>query len=747
MVVTLLRALDEVRDAPFLLDAIRAADGVAWEARAARGDEAIAALVKAALDPRDQITAIAAVHGLGHALDDGADAALSRLLSHERRFIREHAAWALAARPPRLDAIGRLVEVLAGDAFPAMVAQRTLERWSQSIPDHVALAVEGAYRMSTDPAIRERLVETLGLVPGPLAQGMVDRVAVDSDEKASVRAAAVAAIGDRADTAAGALLMSLDVSGDPVLDFADFRAVLRLALFDASTPIVVDRPTAQAAPSAPGLAVAQMFLHADLDRQLTRAGAGDNGGIATLIVRLGDALVRGDNVARILTISRGTNESVCADLLDSAGEGEGEGEGEGKGEGHHDHRLAHIALPPWATGIAESWPARVAVERGLRRLLRHGGPVDAFHVRMADVGAMAAQTVCREMGIPLVFSLAPDPHVVVHALDMTDALRRDNFGDFDEHDHYWFRIRLVHRLSEDAARLVLFPRAELRDDLMELVGVDIRDRPARFAIVPEGIDIGVSATARVSVAAGRDPAIDDLEALIGKLPGERHGLPLAISVGRLHRVKGMATVVEAWASDPDVQRRCNLVIVGGDLDHPSTAETEQLARIRSVVASHPGAADGLVLAGHRPNDVVARWLAATYLGTGGRVGPAGVYVCGSLKEEFGIALLEAMAAGLVVVAPHEGGPATFVEPGITGVLIDTRSPQEVAIGIAATLDMSQRPGSGERATAVVRRRFTIDTMADRLASVYRSVTLPLQTDTTSSVQAAVSTVVPTEVDR
>ena len=36
--------------------------------------------------------------------------------------------------------------------------------------------------------------------------------------------------------------------------------------------------------------MAQLFLHADLDRELSRAGAGDNGGIATMLVRLGDAL-------------------------------------------------------------------------------------------------------------------------------------------------------------------------------------------------------------------------------------------------------------------------------------------------------------------------------------------------------------------------------------------------------------------------------------------------------------------------
>ena len=140
------------------------------------------------------------------------------------------------------------------------------------------------------------------------------------------------------------------------------------------------------------------------------------------------------------------------------------------------------------------------------------------------------------------------------------------------------------------------------------------------------------------------------------LPAARHGLPLAVSVGRLHRVKGMATVVEAWAANPALRERCNLLIVGGDLAQPSVDERGQLAAIAAVIAENPSAADGLILPGHRPNDVVARWMAAAHLGLGGLVAPGGVYVCGSLKEEFGLALIEALAAGLVVVAPGRRRP-------------------------------------------------------------------------------------------
>jgi glycosyltransferase involved in cell wall biosynthesis len=99
-------------------------------------------------------------------------------------------------------------------------------------------------------------------------------------------------------------------------------------------------------------------------------------------------------------------------------------------------------------------------------------------------------------------------------------------------------------------------------------------------------------------------------------------------------------------------------------------------------------------------------------------------VCASLKEEFGIAILEAMAVGLVVVAPNGGGPATYVDDGLTGVLTDTSLPDALAAGVGRALDLATSPGAelrDRRARAVVRERFGIDTMAASLSEVYADV--------------------------
>ncbi len=720
-------ALAKVRDAPFLLDAIRAADTLTAAAHHDGGPHAVKLLAAAIGEPDDQLIAIAAVHALGAVFDDGAGAVLSDLLSDPELYLREHAAWALGSRAPRLDAVGRLVSGVAAGGFATVINQRALRRWAQTSPDHIALALEGALLSLDDPAGRARLVETMGLVPGAVAARSLRRIATDEGEPIGARMAAVAALGDRADDgASGELLRRLEQSG------GELAGVARLAAFDLTVreprgrvsnaeefsvrARLTAEPVARESVHQPGLVVAQLFLHADLDRELSRAGAGDNGGIATMLVRLGDALAAEPGISRVLTMSRGSVGAAVDALTDPA----------------TGHVLSPIPLMSEPTDSANAWPLSVAAERGIRRALTAHGRVDVVHLRMADVGSMAAAAVATEMGIPTVFTLAPDPHAVIHALDMTGALTRATFGTVDEREHYWFRTELVRRLAAGANHCALFPRPKLRDQLRDLLGVDIEQEPDRYTVVPEGIDLSVTTGAADDVRAARDswsthPALADLESLVAALPAHRRGLPLALSVGRLHRVKGMATVVEAWAADPALRDRCNLLIVGGDLDSPSADEQGQLDSIAAVLADNPDAAAGVIIPGHRPNDVVARWMAAAQLGLDDLIAPNGVYVCGSLKEEFGLALIEALAAGLVVVAPDGGGPATYLDEGVTGFLVDTRSPRAVGAGIAAALDLVALPGDEHRvakAHGMVADRFTIEAMAHALTAVYTGVAAP-----------------------
>jgi hypothetical protein len=132
---------------------------------------------------------------------------------------------------------------------------------------------------------------------------------------------------------------------------------------------------------------------------------------------------------------------------------------------------------------------------------------------------------------------------------------------------------------------------------------------------------------------------------------------------------------------------------------------------------------------HLLSTAVARWVAAARFGLPAASGPAlvaprGVYVCGSLKEEFGIALLEAMATGLFVVAPDGGGPATYVERGATGILTTTWDIDALRDAMIEALAISGSETTDDRATAsrlTVERSFTIQAMASSLRDLYAGV--------------------------
>ena len=188
-------ALDRLRRTPFLLDVVRAADDLALTASRAGGRQAVGILRRAIDDEQNQLVAIAAVHALGRVFDDEADDALSELLSSDRAFLREHAAWAFGSRLPRLDAVSRLVGCVVQAGFTGMLAQRTLQQWAVSAPDQIALALEGALVAEREVGARTRVVETLGLVSGRVAGRALRELATDSTEPDDVRIAAIAGLG------------------------------------------------------------------------------------------------------------------------------------------------------------------------------------------------------------------------------------------------------------------------------------------------------------------------------------------------------------------------------------------------------------------------------------------------------------------------------------------------------------------------------------------------------------------------
>lgn len=99
-----------------------------------------------------------------------------------------------------------------------------------------------------------------------------------------------------------------------------------------------------------------------------------------------------------------------------------------------------------------------------------------------------------------------------------------------------------------------------------------------------------------------------------------------------------------------------------------------------------------------------------------------IFALSSRSEGFSLAVAQALAVGLPVVATRCGGPEEIVEDGLSGLLQPVDEPATFATAItalAANPVLRERLGRGARARAV--RAFSVGSMVGQYAALYREV--------------------------
>jgi glycosyltransferase involved in cell wall biosynthesis len=125
---------------------------------------------------------------------------------------------------------------------------------------------------------------------------------------------------------------------------------------------------------------------------------------------------------------------------------------------------------------------------------------------------------------------------------------------------------------------------------------------------------------------------------------------------------------------------------------------------------------------HRTLDLGDRFMLAGYRRDATRVLAAcDVFVLSSLFEGLPIALMEALAVGLPVVATRVAGITECVTDGVEGFLVPPSRPDLLAGAMEAVVRDEDR--RGRMATAAARRggRFDIKEAARRVEDIYREV--------------------------
>lgn len=177
--------------------------------------------------------------------------------------------------------------------------------------------------------------------------------------------------------------------------------------------------------------------------------------------------------------------------------------------------------------------------------------------------------------------------------------------------------------------------------------------------------------------------------------------PVILHVGRYAAVKRIDLLIEAYAlARTQFPVRAPLVLVGAAPGECEGAHPLDVARQLGV--------PDVFLAGWQPQEALPAFLAASDL-----------LVLPSVREQFGLPLIEAMACGRPVIAADALGPAEIVRDGETGWLVapDDRGALAGALA-AAVADPAERARRGARGAADVGRRFTTLPLAEQMAGIY-----------------------------
>lgn len=221
------------------------------------------------------------------------------------------------------------------------------------------------------------------------------------------------------------------------------------------------------------------------------------------------------------------------------------------------------------------------------------------------------------------------------------------------------------------ARAIICVGSKLAADVVEELGLDA----SRVVVIPNTYDV----------------------ARFRHVPRTREPLVRVLSVGRLSYEKGHDVLLHAFAKVIGGGVAARLTFVG---DGPERVTLEALTRELGLQSSVEF--KGVVLDAALAAEMTS----------------ADVFVLPSRSEGFGVALIEALATGLPVVATRSGGPQDIVQPG-DGLLVDADDVDALAVGLEGvvnTLDTFDSRAIAARAAA----RFSPEAVSEMLVAVYEA---------------------------
>ncbi len=176
---------------------------------------------------------------------------------------------------------------------------------------------------------------------------------------------------------------------------------------------------------------------------------------------------------------------------------------------------------------------------------------------------------------------------------------------------------------------------------------------------------------------------------------------MLVYIGRVAQNKHIERLIDVLPLVRSRMPEARLIVIGSDSEGLQ-AQLEAYAHTRGV-------SNSVEFVGQLDDAALKQYLAQAHL-----------FVMASDYESFGIALLEAMSTGAVVVVNDIDTFREVIVPGDNGFLTNFANPAQAAetIAIALRLDPQQREAIGARARATA-RQFCWESIAEQIEHVYR----------------------------
>jgi 1,2-diacylglycerol 3-alpha-glucosyltransferase len=334
--------------------------------------------------------------------------------------------------------------------------------------------------------------------------------------------------------------------------------------------------------------------------------------------------------------------------------------------GYEDHEPFIFRYPAINLPLAGDFPAVIPLSSFIDQLLPTL-KLEVIHSHHPVLLGGAAANKADELNLPLVFTFHTQYREYSHYFPLPQEIVQEFVkGAIDN----WLKDYMK------KCQHIIVPTDSMRKQLQEAYGLQ-----DKVSVIPTGIDLEPYRNAD------------------GEIVRDRHGWKddrLMISVGRLAPEKNYSTLIEAVALVLPDHPELRVVIVG---DGPDREDLENYVL-------ELGIEERVNFIGKVPFEDVPSYLKA-----------ADFFGFSSYTETQGLVSLEALAAGLPVVAIHATGTRDVVEDGKTGILTE-KSSEALAAGIRQLLEDDQVCARFRSEAMRAAEKFDIIYQAQKLIEVY-----------------------------